>query len=207
MVGVCGVSGVTASPGVLPWVATIVLVIVSQFAAAGAIIHVAIRQFVAPAMRPRQPRRPVAEPRRDLMRPGFQPRRGALAGLARDAAHDVPIGAAFGLLLTSGLIASDLDQWRRLADSSEPLTALAALVAVIVAQAAVVGGLGGLVIRKLSVPGPARFLAPALRSLGGMKTAHLADDRPFLSRHRLHRQPRVDDQRHLGEPALGLGCF
>ena len=69
---------------------------------------------------------------------------------ARNAAHDVSIGAALGLLLTSGLIASDLDQWRSLADSSEPLTALAALVAVIVAQAAVVGGVCGFAIRKLS---------------------------------------------------------
>ena len=54
VVGVCGgVSGLTSGgPEVLPWVATIVLVIVSQFAAAGAIGTVAIRKFVEPEMRP-----------------------------------------------------------------------------------------------------------------------------------------------------------
>ena len=41
-------------------------------------------------------------------------------------------------------------QWRKLADSSEPLTALAALVAVIVAQSALVAGLAGLAVRKLT---------------------------------------------------------
>jgi len=54
VVGVCGgVSGVTSGgPEVLPWIATIVLVIVSQFAAAGAICTVAIRKFVEPEPRP-----------------------------------------------------------------------------------------------------------------------------------------------------------
>jgi hypothetical protein len=68
----------------------------------------------------------------------------------REVAHDGLIGAALGLLLTTGLIASDLDQWRKLADSNEPLTALAALVVVIVAQSAIVAGLGGLAVRKLT---------------------------------------------------------
>jgi hypothetical protein len=54
VVGVCGgVSGVTSSgPEVLPWVATIILVIVSQFAAAGAICTLAILKFVEPETRP-----------------------------------------------------------------------------------------------------------------------------------------------------------
>lgn len=54
VVGVCGgVSGVTSSsPEVLPWVATIIFVIVSQFAAAGAVCTVAIRKFVDAGTRP-----------------------------------------------------------------------------------------------------------------------------------------------------------
>src|SRR5487761_1896067 len=34
--------------------------------------------------------------------------------------------------------------------------------------------------------------------------AHLADDLPFLRRHRLHRQPRIFHQRHVGELLVGL---
>src|SRR3954447_16725631 len=33
---------------------------------------------------------------------------------------------------------------------------------------------------------------------------HLADDLPFLRRHRLHRQPRIFHQRHGGEPLVRL---
>jgi hypothetical protein len=58
VIGVCGgVGGLTSGgPEVLPWVAAIVLVIVSQFAAAGVIGALAIRQYVAPATRPAMPR-------------------------------------------------------------------------------------------------------------------------------------------------------
>ena len=41
--------------------------------------------------------------------------------LARNAAQDGVIGAALGLLLVSGLIASNLDMRQAMADSSAPL--------------------------------------------------------------------------------------
>src|SRR3954467_7902910 len=47
----------------------------------------------------------------------------------------------------------------------------------------------------------------ALRSSGlrqRLHPAHLADELPFLGRHRLHRQARIFHQRHVGELLLGL---
>jgi hypothetical protein len=79
------------------------------------------------------------------MSPKAAPRSRAVAF---QAAHDGVIGAAVGLLLASGLIASDLDIWRNLADSGQPLISLATLVAVVVAQSAAVAALGGLAVRK-----------------------------------------------------------
>jgi hypothetical protein len=69
--------------------------------------------------------------------------------LAQNVAQDGIIGAGFGLLLASGLIASDIDIWRNLADSGRPIASLAMLVAAVVLQCAVVGGLGGVAFRSL----------------------------------------------------------
>ncbi len=70
--------------------------------------------------------------------------------LARSAAHDGLVGAGLGLLLASGLIASDLDIWRNLADSGRPVSSLAILVVGVVVQSAIVCGLGGMALRKLT---------------------------------------------------------
>lgn len=70
--------------------------------------------------------------------------------VARNAAHDGAFGAALGLLLVSGLIASNLDLRQMVADSHEPLTSLAIVVAVVVAQCAVVAGLCGVAVRKIT---------------------------------------------------------
>ncbi len=70
--------------------------------------------------------------------------------LARNAASDGAIGAALGLLVVSGLVACNLDMQDGMAQSGQPLSSLASLVAVVVAQAAVVASLCGAVLRKLS---------------------------------------------------------
>jgi hypothetical protein len=69
--------------------------------------------------------------------------------LARNAASDGAIGAALGLLVVSGLVACNLDLQDGLAQSGQPLSSLGSLVAVVVAQAAVVASLCGAVLRKL----------------------------------------------------------
>lgn len=70
--------------------------------------------------------------------------------LARNAAQDGAVGAALGLLLVSGLVASNLDMRQMMADSSAPLSQLATLVGAVVAQCAVAAGLCGAAVRKFS---------------------------------------------------------
>ena len=75
---------------------------------------------------------------------------GRSQALARDAAVDSTIGAALGLLLVSSLIASNLDMRDTLANSGEPLSSMGVVVATVVAQCAVVAGLCGAIVRKLT---------------------------------------------------------
>jgi hypothetical protein len=70
--------------------------------------------------------------------------------LTRNAASDGVVGAALGLLIVSGLVACNLDLRDGMAQSGQPLSSLASLVAVVVAQAAVVAGLCGAALRKFS---------------------------------------------------------
>src|SRR5947209_5658195 len=70
--------------------------------------------------------------------------------LARNAAQDSAIGAALGLLLVSGLVASNLDMRQMMLDSAAPLSSLATLVSVVVAQCAVAASLCGAAVRKFS---------------------------------------------------------
>ena len=70
--------------------------------------------------------------------------------LMRNAAQDGVIGAAVGLLLVSGLIASSLDLRSMLAGSDAPLSSLAAMVGVVVLQAALVAGFCGAVVRRFA---------------------------------------------------------
>jgi hypothetical protein len=70
--------------------------------------------------------------------------------LARNAAHDSAIGAALGLLLVSGLVASSLDISRTMAQSSAPVLSLIAIVAVVVGQCALAAALCGVAVRKFS---------------------------------------------------------
>ena len=72
--------------------------------------------------------------------------------LARNAAQDGAVGAALGLLLVSGLVASNLDMRQMMADSGAPLSSLATLVSVVVAQCAVAASLCGAAVRKFSSP-------------------------------------------------------
>jgi hypothetical protein len=68
----------------------------------------------------------------------------------RHAAWDGMVGAVLGLLLASGLIATQLDMQQVLTDSHEPLSSLATLVSVVVLQGAIVASLCGVAVRKFS---------------------------------------------------------
>jgi hypothetical protein len=70
--------------------------------------------------------------------------------LARNAVSDGALGAALGLLVVSGLVACNLGLRDGMAQSGQPLSSLASLVAVVVAQAAVVASLCGAALRKFS---------------------------------------------------------
>ena len=70
--------------------------------------------------------------------------------LMRNAAWDGMVGAALGLLLSSGLIAVSLEMQRTLSESHAPLSSLATLVTVLVVQGAIAAGLCGVAVRKFS---------------------------------------------------------
>ena len=70
--------------------------------------------------------------------------------LMQNAAQDSVVGAALGLLLVAGLIASSLEVRHMLADSGDPLASLAAIVGVVVLQGALTAGLCGAVVRKFA---------------------------------------------------------
>ncbi len=72
--------------------------------------------------------------------------------LARNAAWDGMAGAALGLLLASGLIATSLDMQQTLANSDAPLSSLATLVTVLALQGALAAALCGVALRKFSQP-------------------------------------------------------
>ena len=70
--------------------------------------------------------------------------------VARNAAQDSLVGAALGLLLVSGLIASSLDTRQMMVEAQSPLASLSAIVIVVVAQAALAATLCGAAIRKFA---------------------------------------------------------
>jgi hypothetical protein len=71
--------------------------------------------------------------------------------LRRDATRDGVIGAVLGLLLLSGLIASNLDVRQMISENRELLPLLGTVVAVIVLQCGIAAGLCGFAIRKVSI--------------------------------------------------------
>ena len=70
----------------------------------------------------------------------------------RYAAVDGVVGALLGLILLSGLIASNLDVRQMATDSGELLPLLGTVVAVIVLQCGIAAGLCGFVIRRTTAP-------------------------------------------------------
>ena len=70
--------------------------------------------------------------------------------LMRNATRDGVVGGLLGLLLLSGLIASNLDIRQMMSDNGELLPLLGAVVGVIVLQVGIAAGLAGFAIRKFS---------------------------------------------------------
>jgi hypothetical protein len=70
--------------------------------------------------------------------------------LMRNAAFDGVIGGLLGLLLLSGLIASNLDVRQMMTENGELVPLLATVVGVIVVQFGIAAGLCGFAIRKFS---------------------------------------------------------
>ena len=70
--------------------------------------------------------------------------------LMRNATLDGVVGALLGLLLLSGLIASNLDIRQMLAENGELAPLLGTVVGVIVLQCGIAAGLCGFAIRKFS---------------------------------------------------------
>jgi len=70
--------------------------------------------------------------------------------LMRNAAFDGIIGGLLGLLLLSGLIASNLDVRQMMTENGELVPLLATVVGVIVVQFGIAAGLCGFAIRKFS---------------------------------------------------------
>jgi len=72
--------------------------------------------------------------------------------LMRNAARDGVVGALLGLILLSGLIASQLDVRQMMTDNRELLSLLGTIVGVIVLQCGIAAGLCGFVIRRVAAP-------------------------------------------------------
>ena len=70
--------------------------------------------------------------------------------LVRNAALDGFIGGLLGLLLLSGLIASNLDMRQMMSENRELVPLLATVVGVIVVQCGIAAGFCGFAIRKFS---------------------------------------------------------
>lgn len=70
--------------------------------------------------------------------------------MVENAAFDSALGAALGLMLACLLVAGDFDLRETLAQSGAPLSSLAGLVGVAVAQGAICASLGGAMWRKLA---------------------------------------------------------
>jgi hypothetical protein len=70
--------------------------------------------------------------------------------LMRNATRDGVIGALLGLILLSGLIASNIDIRQMMSENRELAPLLGAVVGVIVLQIGIAAGLAGFAIRKFS---------------------------------------------------------
>lgn len=68
--------------------------------------------------------------------------------LAKNAVSDGAAGAALGLLLVAGFVACDLDAREAMAQGGAPLTSLASLAGLALAQGAALASVGGAILRR-----------------------------------------------------------